>query len=223
MEPTSLLLLLALGSWSALDTTSVGQFMVSRPLVAGTLAGWILGDPATGLLVGGLLEGVHLADLPSGGARLPEPGPAAVAGVVAAVALGGGGGVALGVALAVVMGVVGGLSMEGVRALNARVSVVRDGDGGRVRSRPERHLTCVALDGVRGLFLTGAGVALALALPEGLAARWPLDPVRTAGFLALPGVLAAGILVRTWNVGRVGTTLLFGAGVGGGLLLGGMG
>ncbi|MED5200176.1 MAG: hypothetical protein VYB51_10255 [Gemmatimonadota bacterium] len=38
-----------LGGLLALDATSVGQFMISRPLVAGTLAGWWLGDPGVGL------------------------------------------------------------------------------------------------------------------------------------------------------------------------------
>src|SRR5690606_39516372 len=76
--PADALWLLLLGGWMAVDGTSVGQFMVSRPLVAASLAGWIVGDPAAGLTVGVILELFHLAVLPVGAARYPEGGPAAV-------------------------------------------------------------------------------------------------------------------------------------------------
>ena len=51
-----LLPLVLLGGVLALDATSVGQFMFSRPLVAGALAGWVVGDAALGLSVGVVLE-----------------------------------------------------------------------------------------------------------------------------------------------------------------------
>ena len=75
-----------LGGLLALDATSVGQFMISRPLVAGTLAGWWLGDPAVGLEVGAILELFHLAGVPAGGSRVPESGPATVVAAAARVA-----------------------------------------------------------------------------------------------------------------------------------------
>ena len=77
----SLLWISLLGGVLALDATSVGQFMVSRPLVCGLLAGWVLGDPATGLLVGALLELYLLVSFPSGGARFPEGATATVVAV----------------------------------------------------------------------------------------------------------------------------------------------
>ena len=39
--------------------------MISRPLVAGALTGWLLGDPVTGLEVGAMLELFHLAGMPA--------------------------------------------------------------------------------------------------------------------------------------------------------------
>ncbi len=45
-----------LGGLLALDTTSVGQFMFSRPLVAGAITGWVLGDLSLGLTIGVVLE-----------------------------------------------------------------------------------------------------------------------------------------------------------------------
>ena len=52
LDVSSVVPLALLGSWAALDGTSIGQIMVSRPIVSATLAGWLVGDPATGLLVG---------------------------------------------------------------------------------------------------------------------------------------------------------------------------
>ena len=45
----------ALGGLLGLDATGVGQFMVSRPLVAGALTGWLLGDVALGVTIGVVL------------------------------------------------------------------------------------------------------------------------------------------------------------------------
>ena len=74
-----------LGGLLALDATSVGQFMISRPLVAGTLAGWWLGDPGLGLEIGAILELFYIAGVPAGGSRVPETGSASVVAVAVAV------------------------------------------------------------------------------------------------------------------------------------------
>ena len=79
-----LALIALLGGGLALDATSVGQFMLSRPLVAGALTGWMLGDPALGLLIGALLELYLLVSVPSGGARFPEGTTATVVAVATA-------------------------------------------------------------------------------------------------------------------------------------------
>ena len=79
-----LLLVSLLGGVLALDGTAVGQFMVSRPLVAGALTGWLVGSPAVGLAVGALLEAYLLVSFPSGGARYPEGATAAVVAVASA-------------------------------------------------------------------------------------------------------------------------------------------
>ena len=51
-----ILRLSVLGGLLGLDGTAVGQFMVSRPVVAGTLVGWVLGVPGLGLSIGAMLE-----------------------------------------------------------------------------------------------------------------------------------------------------------------------
>ena len=50
------LLLLAWGTLVGLDLVSVPQAMIARPLVAGPIAGAMLGDVATGLQLGALFD-----------------------------------------------------------------------------------------------------------------------------------------------------------------------
>ena len=73
-------LLIALGLWTALDQSACLQILVSQPLVASWMAGWIAGDPASGLAVGVLLQGVWSRSLPLGASPLPFLGPASVVG-----------------------------------------------------------------------------------------------------------------------------------------------
>jgi PTS system mannose-specific IIC component len=71
---------LALGAWTAVDSVFL-QVMVSQPLVAGWLAGLLVGAPGLGLGIGLLLQLVWIRDLPMGGRAMPAAGPAAVVGV----------------------------------------------------------------------------------------------------------------------------------------------
>src|SRR5512144_793268 len=54
------------GGVIGLDRTAAGQFMVSQPIVAGPLTGWLLGDTAAGVVVGAVLELIWLLDMPVG-------------------------------------------------------------------------------------------------------------------------------------------------------------
>jgi mannose/fructose/N-acetylgalactosamine-specific phosphotransferase system component IIC len=55
-----------LGGIIGLDRTAVGQIMISQPIVAAPLIGWVLGDATTGLIVGAALELIWLLDIPVG-------------------------------------------------------------------------------------------------------------------------------------------------------------
>lgn len=61
-----------------LDAASIGQFMISRPLVVGPALGSALGRVDTGLLVGSLVELLGLDEQPVGG-HLPINGTVAAA------------------------------------------------------------------------------------------------------------------------------------------------
>ncbi|HYU52864.1 MAG TPA: PTS sugar transporter subunit IIC, partial [Gemmatimonadaceae bacterium] len=69
-----------LGALLGLDVVSFPQAMVSRPIVAATLAGSFVGNPPAGLLIGVVLEMIALDTLPFGASRYPEWGSAAVVG-----------------------------------------------------------------------------------------------------------------------------------------------
>ncbi len=55
-----------------LDTTAAFQIMVSQPLVACTLLGWMMGDPVSGALVGGVTQLLWMGKLPMGAAAFPD-------------------------------------------------------------------------------------------------------------------------------------------------------
>lgn len=66
------------GALISLDRTAFLQVMVSQPLVAGTLIGFLLGAPVTGLIVGSALELLWVGTVPVGGSIPPNETVAAV-------------------------------------------------------------------------------------------------------------------------------------------------
>ena len=205
MTSLELVLLALLGGVVALDTTSEGQFMLSRPLVTGVLAGWIVGAPGQGLLVGGVLEVVYIMIFPIGGGRFPEAGPGAVVAVAAAVlamaeAGGTGAGLAGGVLLGVVWSHLGGLSVGVQRHLNGRIAPDPYHGGGLLPGAVVRdHLTAIGLDFLRGLLLTGAGLVAATFLAPLLGRSWPLEGSATLGLLLVAAGVPLGILMRSFG------------------------
>lgn len=118
----NLLSLVLLGAVFGLDTVSFPQAMLSRPLVAATVAGAIVGDGSTGLLVGVALELIALETLPVGASRYPEWGSASVVGGALMAANGEGhpGALTVAVFAALTTAWVGGWTMVQLRTLNAR-------------------------------------------------------------------------------------------------------
>lgn len=196
-EPTVTLWLLLLGGWMAVDGTSVGQFMVSRPLVAATLGGWVMGDPVSGLAVGLMLELFHLAVLPVGAARFPESGPASVvAGAMHAVSSGVPGALLMTVAFALVWEWVGGASLRAVRQLNVHIAAGPDAHA-RADRLQLRHLAAIAVDFVRGMVVVKVGLLILAGLLVVTTRHWMLHPAvaRTA-----TGAVAVGLFAATLGI-----------------------
>lgn len=201
-EPTTLLLLSLLGGLLALDATSLGQVMVSRPLVAAGLAGAVSGNLEGGIVVGVLLEALHLAVLPVGASRYPEAGPAAVA---AAGAYAGAteSNVALlaSVLFMLAWGWVGGRTVEWMRRVDGTAAVPVGGevDPGRV----ERiHLRAILFDFARGAVVTLAGLVVLGTLLETLG--WiPFREPWTRPALALSAAAALASSLRLFGRRRL--------------------
>ena len=191
--------LLVWGTLVGVDLVSLPQIMIARPLVAGTVAGWLLGDPVTGLTVGAVLELFALEVLPVGAARYPDYGPAAVS--AAAVAAGAGllRGVGLAVAVGLVVAYTGEFTIQLVRRLNSemihrRADQLAEGEARAIRAL---HHGGLARNAARAALLTGAGLALAA-----IARVWPLLPATGVALLDVM-VLGAGFAAAVTGAVRV--------------------
>lgn len=73
---------------TGLDRVALIQIMISRPLVAAPLTGWVLGNPLVGMEIGMLLELLWLGRLPVGAAIPPDDTQVAVGATVMAIGVG---------------------------------------------------------------------------------------------------------------------------------------
>lgn len=185
-----------LGGLLALDATSVGQFMVSRPVIAGTLTGWWLGEPALGLEIGAILELFCLAGVPAGGSHVPEPGPASVVAVAVAMSAGGVAGLALGVVAGLAVSEIGGMTIGLQRHTVARFIGRVEVGPMTVRRLTAVHLTSVLFDFVRGAVVTGAGLVVGGWLSGVFASRWPLPYETTVALVLIGASVHLGALLK---------------------------
>ena len=216
MLPTATvtLWLLLLGGWMAVDGTSVGQFMVSRPLVAATLAGWVVGDPVAGLAVGLMQELFHLAVLPVGAARFPESGPASVvAGAMHAMATGVPGALLMTVAFALLWEWVGGATLRAARQLNVHIVVGAEGQP-RAERLQLRHALAIAIDFLRGMAVVKVGLLILAGLLVVTTNHWMLHP---AVARIATGAVAVGLFAATLGI-FPGRQRYFAAGAAAGLV-----
>src|SRR5688500_7938450 len=142
-----------LAMFVGLDATSFPQAMISRPLIAGTLAGLVFGRPDAGLAVGAVLEVYSLIILPFGAARYPESGTAAAA-AAAAYAQASSAAVEprllfLTVVFAFAWEQISGASVIFVRRINERLVSALPADPLAAVRVARRHLLALAIDGVR--------------------------------------------------------------------------
>ena len=206
MNALPLLPLLLWGTITGLDLASVLQGLLSRPLVAGAVAGVIVGDPEAGLRIGGALELFALDVLPVGASRYPDYGAA----TVAAVALGAGqpwsSGLGPAVLLGLALGQFGGWTVVVHRRVTAwalrRYALALDrGDPGIAR---RVHLVGLGSDLVRSATMAALGLAAVLLFARGprldLSTGHALTVVAVAGGLV---ALIAGALRRAGTVRRI--------------------
>lgn len=194
MDVLDLLPFAVLGGLLGLDVVSFPQIMVSRPLVAATLAGALAGDTLAGLTIGAFLELVALGTLPFGASRYPEWGSAAVAGGVlhtGLVAEGAAmdGALVLAALAALIAAWAGGISMVWLRRLNAHwardhLAALQRGSGSTVVRLQLMGLTA---DLLRGTLLTALVLVLASPVVHLAVRSWPSRPLMTGGVIAAVG------------------------------------
>ena len=215
MSPELLLGLLVWGTFVGLDLVSVPQMMIARPLVAGPIAGAMLGDVWTGLSLGVLFELFQYEVMPVGAVRYPEYGPATVVAVSAAHAAAGTLGLGLGALVGLISGMAGGMSLHAVRRLNARA--VRRAtpalEAGDAHALVRLHTAAIVRDAVRAALVTALGLGLALLARTYLAGTISVRGVLLLDVAAVGGALAAGTAGTLRLVGRGPDLRWFVAGV----------
>lgn len=193
-----------LGALAGLDVVSFPQAMISRPIVAATLAGALAGDVLAGLLTGAVLELMAMETLPVGASRYPEWGTASVvAGVVAAgAARTSPGMLVVAVFAGIVTAFAGGWSMYALRRLNGRWSERSRAqlEAGSWRAVVGLQLRGLTADLLRAALLALVALAVWLPVARWLLARWTLALVPTHALLA--AVAAAAAASALWRLGH---------------------
>lgn len=214
-----------LGALLGLDVVSFPQAMLSRPIVAATLAGTLIGEAGHGLLIGVALEFFALESMPFGASRYPEWGSAAVVGgtLFSQLPDGTAGAMSLAVFAALVTAGVGGWSIVLLRRLNAhwarrQQARIARGSGSATLALQLGGLTA---DLLRGGLITGLGLVAFSPVFDAVIAT-----TRVSGTLSRAVVVAIASavgLAAVWKVVHTtaGARWFLLAGLAGGLLLAG--
>ena len=200
-----------------MDQRAIASRQFHQPIVAAVVAGWILGEPERGLLVGLWMQLVWATPMPIGGGVLPDMGSAAVAAAVIACAVPGG----LGLWLALLVGLL--LAAATIPWERALRGANRAREEKALARSPVRLTGAIAL-GVLGPFLRGvicAGIAVGVAYPAarllGCVPQAEISGPLTKAFVG--GAVAVGLANLLAGAQKEGGARWYGW-VAGGLLIG---
>jgi mannose/fructose/N-acetylgalactosamine-specific phosphotransferase system component IIC len=218
-----LLPLSLLGGVLGLDVVSFPQIMISRPLVAATLAGAFVGDATTGIVVGATLELIALATLPFGASRYPEWGSAAVVGgaIAAALHTERAGALTIGVLAGLAVAWIGGWTLVKLRQFNAWLARRKRPalDAGARGAVIGLQLAGLTADFVRAALLTAVTYGLLFPVSNATLGVWSFsDHTSRAVVMALATAVAASAAWTIFHSAR-GARWYFAAGLAVGLLL----
>ncbi len=206
------------GVFVGLDLASVMQVMIARPLVAGTLAGLVMGDMSAGMTVGVVLELFALEVLPVGAAKYPDYGIGAVTGAAAAAGAPAILGTGVGVAVGLFVAQLGGRSIHLTRIANGQdVERHREAlDAGDRTAVVGVHLRSLTRDAFRSLLVTGFGLVLGASVRQ-----WAPFTVQGAvylGIVTLGAAVAAAVMGVVQLTGHKSAQRWFVVGLVGGLI-----
>jgi mannose/fructose/N-acetylgalactosamine-specific phosphotransferase system component IIC len=204
MDGIHIFMLAILGAVLGLDVVSFPQAMLSRPIVAATLSGALMGDSMGGLLAGAALELVALETLPVGASRYPEWGSASVVGgAIVATNPDRAGALSVTLLAAITVGWVGGWTMVQLRTMNARWAK-------RLRPYIERgerravvglQLAGLGADFLRGFLLTWVSLLAFRPVGRAVLGVWGAD-ARLSRAVAVT-VAASVAAAAVWKLFRV--------------------
>lgn len=197
LNPLDLLLLTAAGAFVGVDSVTWVQAMTSRPIVAATIGGALVGSPAAGFLVGSFLELLSFRHPPYGAARYPDVAPAGlIAGAGFAAAGGGLGSLLLVIVAGWGIGWIGTRSVQILRGLNTRLVEDPAFLARKPRRIEHRQRLGIALDGFRAALLTASftvPVALLATYANRFTDGWQGSSVASGLLIvSLAGVVGAG-------------------------------
>ena len=205
MSASDIVILSLLGGLLGLDTVSFPQAMLSRPIVAATLSGALLGDALSGLMVGAALELFAVETLPFGASRYPEWGSASViGGALFAKATYGfdAGRLTTTVLIALTLAWVGGWSMVQVRKLNATWARNRHDAVARGARRTVIGLQVAGLgaDLIRGILVTAGGLVVFAPLQTIVLQTWGSSaPLSRAVVVGCAGAVSLGAAYKLFH------------------------
>jgi mannose/fructose/N-acetylgalactosamine-specific phosphotransferase system component IIC len=219
----SLIPIALLGGLLGLDVVSFPQAMISRPLVASTLAGALAGDTAAGLLLGAALELIALETLPFGASRYPEWGSASVVGgaIFASHSSHISGALTLGMLSALATTWVGGWTMVKLRRMNARWAAQRRDalEAGARGAVISLQLMGMTADLVRGMLLTALAYVVLSPIATACIGSWTIDAqVSRSVVVAIAASVAGGAAWKLFH-STAGARWFFVGGLGIGLFL----
>jgi PTS system mannose-specific IIC component len=185
-----------LGALLGLDVVSFPQIMVSRPIVAATLAGAFIGNPPAGLLIGVVLEMIALDTLPFGASRYPEWGSAGVVGgaLFAAQPPMMPGALPACLLAALLTASISGWSMVVLRRLIAsRLERTRDKmEEGSRDALLSLHISGMSMDLLRGGLVTITAMMIFAPLVRAIVAVWGSDSAPSRAVVVVIAAMVAG-------------------------------
>jgi len=191
-----------LGALLGLDVVSFPQAMVSRPIVAATLAGAFIGNPPAGLLIGVVLEMIALDTLPFGASRYPEWGSAGVVGgaLFAAQPPSMPGALPASLLAALLTASISGWSMVVLRRLIAsRLERTRDRmEEGSRDALLSLHISGMSMDLLRGGLVTITAMMIFAPLVRAIVAIWGSDSAPSRAVVVVIAAMVAGGAI--WKV-----------------------
>jgi PTS system mannose-specific IIC component len=185
-----------LGALLGLDVVSFPQAMVSRPIVAATLAGAFIGHAPAGLLIGVVLELIALDTLPFGASRYPEWGSAGVVGgaLFAAQPPGMPGALPASLLAALLTASISGWSMVVLRRIIAgRLERTRDSiEAGSRGALIGLHLSGMSMDLLRAAVVTTLGMLVFSPLVRAIVAIWGSESAPSRAVVVVVAAIVAG-------------------------------